>query len=52
MSDQTYDAAIVAVGHKQFIEMGVQGIRALCKAKSIVYDVKSVLARNGVDGRL
>src|SRR5690606_1988943 len=47
-----YDAVIVAVGHEQFVEMGSIGIRALCKADAVIYDVKCVLPRADVDGRL
>lgn len=48
----SYDAIIIAVGHQQFLEMGADGIRALGKADSIVYDVKYVLPRQAADGRL
>jgi UDP-N-acetyl-D-galactosamine dehydrogenase len=47
-----YDAVIVAVAHKQFVELGVVGIRAFGRSNAIVYDVKSVLPRTAVDGRL
>ena len=47
-----YDAIILAVAHEQFITMGVDGIRALGKQPSILFDVKSALAANQVDGRL
>ena len=48
-----YDAVIVAVGHDQFRQLGGQGIRAFGKpAGSVIYDVKYVLPRDVVDGRL
>ena len=47
-----YDAVIVAVGHDQFRALGVQGIRAFCKPDAVLYDVKYVLPRESVDGRL
>ncbi len=47
-----YDAVILAVAHRQFVELGASGIRALGRPTSIVYDVKSVLPREAVDGRL
>ena len=47
-----YDAVIIAVGHQQFVALGTEGIRALGKASSVVYDVKYVLPREAVDGRL
>ena len=48
----SYDAVIVAVGHQQFIEMGAEGLRALCRPGGILYDVKSILPASAVDGRL
>jgi UDP-N-acetyl-D-galactosamine dehydrogenase len=47
-----YDAVIVAVGHRQFVDLGQAGIRAFGKPQSVVYDVKYVLPRDAVDGRL
>ena len=47
-----YDAIIVAVGHRQYVAMGAEGIRQFGKPSSIVYDVKYVLPRDAVDGRL
>ena len=47
-----YDAVIVAVGHREFADLGAAGVRAFCKPRSVVYDVKSILAREEVDGRL
>lgn len=47
-----YDAIIVAVGHQQFLDMGASAIRALGRQDSIVFDVKSVLPKDFVDGRL
>ncbi|MEO8858869.1 MAG: Vi polysaccharide biosynthesis UDP-N-acetylglucosamine C-6 dehydrogenase TviB [Burkholderiaceae bacterium] len=47
-----YDAVIVAVGHQQFAALGGAGIRSFGKPSSIVYDVKYILPRAAVDGRL
>lgn len=47
-----YDAVIVAVGHRQFITLGTEGVRAFGKPASVLYDVKYVLPRDAVDGRL
>jgi UDP-N-acetyl-D-galactosamine dehydrogenase len=47
-----YDAVIVAVGHRQFVDLGHVGIRAFGKPQCVVYDVKYVLPRDAVDGRL
>jgi UDP-N-acetyl-D-galactosamine dehydrogenase len=47
-----YDAIIVAVGHRQFAALGSAGIRAFGKPSGVLYDVKYVLPRDEVDGRL
>jgi UDP-N-acetyl-D-galactosamine dehydrogenase len=47
-----YDAVIVAVGHRQFVALGETGIRAFGKPDMVLYDVKYVLPREAVDGRL
>ena len=47
-----YDAIILAVAHDAFVELGAAGIRALGKDEHVLYDIKSVLARDDVDARL
>jgi UDP-N-acetyl-D-galactosamine dehydrogenase len=47
-----YDAVIVAVAHHQFVAMGTEGVRALGRDGAVIYDVKYVLPRESVDGRL
>ncbi len=49
---ERYDAVILAVAHRQFAEMGIEGIRAFCKTPSVVFDVKYLLPADQVDGRL
>jgi UDP-N-acetyl-D-galactosamine dehydrogenase len=48
----SYDAVIVAVAHRQFHAMGATELRALGKPGAVLYDVKHVLPREAVDGRL
>jgi len=48
----SYDAIIVAVGDREFASQGADGIRSYGKPESVVYDVKYVLPREAVDGRL
>jgi UDP-N-acetyl-D-galactosamine dehydrogenase len=48
----SYDAAVVAVGHKQFREMGIGAVRRACRKKHVVYDIKYVFPGHQVDGRL
>lgn len=47
-----YDAVILAVAHRQFTEMGVNRIRALCRPNHVIYDLKYILPREAVDLRL
>ena len=47
--DQKYDAIILAVAHNQFLKYDLSG---MCSADHVIYDVKSVLDKSGVDGRL
>jgi len=47
-----YDAIVVAVAHAQFREMGVEAIRALGRPDCVLYDVKGVFPKDGVDLRL
>lgn len=47
-----YDAIILAVGHKEFREMGVKGVRALGKEKHVLYDLKYLFSSESTDLRL
>ena len=47
-----YDAIILAVKHKLFIEMGAANIRAMCKTTAVLYDLKYVLSEHESDLRL
>ena len=47
-----YDGVILAVAHRQFQDMGVERIRAFGKPNAVLYDVKQILPKDGVDGRL
>ncbi len=47
-----YDAVILAVSHREFAALGAEGIRAFGKPGSVLFDVKAVLPRDAVDGRL
>ncbi|MCB9246153.1 MAG: nucleotide sugar dehydrogenase [Flavobacteriales bacterium] len=46
---KSYDAIILAVAHREFLDYDYA---ALTKNDSVIYDVKSVLDKNMVDGRL
>lgn len=47
-----YDAIILAVAHKQFVQMGVKQIRALGKPTHVLYDLKYLLPSDASDLRL
>lgn len=47
-----YDAIILAVAHDQFKQLGMQAIRTYGRRESVVYDIKSILPIDQVDGRL
>ncbi|MBZ9610279.1 Vi polysaccharide biosynthesis UDP-N-acetylglucosamine C-6 dehydrogenase TviB [Rheinheimera maricola] len=48
----SYDAIILAVGHKQFRELGSEGIKKLCNNNSVIYDLKYILPAGESDLRL
>ena len=48
----TYDAVILAVAHEQIVEAGIEAIRSYARRDCVIYDVKSVLPAELVDGRL
>ncbi len=52
LTDNKYDAVIVAVAHEQFAEMGVDTIRSLMRDQGILYDIKYLFPADQVDGRL
>ncbi len=47
-----YDAVVAAVKHQQFSTMTTAQVRALCKEKAVVYDIKRVLPPDIVDAAL
>jgi UDP-N-acetyl-D-galactosamine dehydrogenase len=47
-----YDAIILAVAHKEFLDLGIDAIRAFGKPECVVFDIKSVFPKESVDARL
>ena len=47
-----YDVAVVAVAHREFRELGAEGVRRLCRKNHVLYDIKHVFKATEVDGRL
>ena len=46
-----YDAIVVAVAHKQFLELGAAGIRSFGCPNRVIFDIKHVLPKDACDGR-
>ena len=44
-----FDAVILAVAHKEFLDMDV---KSFAKEGGVIYDVKGILPRDIIDGRL
>jgi UDP-N-acetyl-D-galactosamine dehydrogenase len=49
IKDQRYDAVILTVAHKEFLDLNLNDLR---KENAVVYDVKGILDKSSVDGRL
>ena len=49
LSETKYDAVILAVAHKEFLDMDV---KSLAKSNGVVYDVKGILPKQIIDARL
>ena len=49
LPEDHYDAVILAVAHKEFLDIDIP---SLLKPNGLVYDVKGILPRNIIDGRL
>ena len=47
-----YDAVILAVGHREFAELGAKKIRAFGRPGAVFFDVKGLFAKHESDGRL
>ena len=48
----SYDAIVVAVAHKEFVELGVSGIRNFGSPNTVIFDIKHVLPKEASNGRL
>jgi UDP-N-acetyl-D-galactosamine dehydrogenase len=52
LESRRYDASVIAVAHREFRDLGANGVRKLCKKNHVIYDIKHVFKANEVDGRL
>jgi UDP-N-acetyl-D-glucosamine/UDP-N-acetyl-D-galactosamine dehydrogenase len=48
----SYDAIVLAVAHQTFLDRGEENIRRLGRENCAVFDIKSLLPADAVDGRL
>ena len=51
-NSRKYDAVIIAVAHNQFYEMGLEEIKSVCKANSVIFDLKYMFPKDETDIRL
>jgi UDP-N-acetyl-D-galactosamine dehydrogenase len=47
-----YDAITIAVAHSEFVSLGYDRIRAFGRPNCVLFDIKNVLPKDKVDGRL
>ena len=52
MHQNSYHGIVIAVAHKQFIEMGINFIRSLGIKKSVLYDLKHIFKPSDAELRL
>ena len=52
LSNNTYDAVVIAVAHKQFKSMGLKMIKKLCKKNHIIFDLKNLFNSTQIDFKL
>ena len=51
-NEKVYDGIILAVGHREFMEMGISKIHEFGKSEAIIYDVKGLFEKQNSHGRL
>jgi UDP-N-acetyl-D-galactosamine dehydrogenase len=47
-----YSAIIIAVGHKEFVELNIKGLKNISSSKSVIIDVKGIYPKKFTDFRL
>jgi UDP-N-acetyl-D-galactosamine dehydrogenase len=52
LTPNAYSAVVLAVAHNEFKVMSVDKIRGLLASNGVLYDIKYVLSKEAVDGRL
>ena len=52
LAKRVYDAAVLAVPHREIRALGAAQVRSFCKKQHVIYDIKHVFPAADVDGRL
>jgi UDP-N-acetyl-D-galactosamine dehydrogenase len=52
LEPKRYEVAVLAVAHREFRDLGADGVRRLCRKNHVLYDIKHVFPAAQVDGRL
>ena len=52
LSQNTYDAVLIAVAHDEFKTMGLSNIKKLCKKNHVIFDLKNLFNSKQVDLKL
>ena len=52
MDDNVYDAVLIVVAHNEFKKIGLSKIKASCKKKHVIFDLKNLFKSNTVDLKL
>ena len=51
-AEHEYDGVVLAVGHRDFVNMPIEQIRSFMKDQAILFDVKNILPSQEIDGSL
>jgi UDP-N-acetyl-D-glucosamine/UDP-N-acetyl-D-galactosamine dehydrogenase len=49
---KAYDAIVLTVAHRDFEQLGIDGLRRLARENAVIYDIKGLFGKDEVDGRL
>ncbi len=52
LSKNSYDAVVLAVAHQEFVQFDREELERITRPSSVVYDIKSILAKGLADGSL
>ena len=52
LSQNTYDAVLIAISHNEFKSIGLNNIKKLCKTNHVIFDMKNLYNSDQVDLKL